>query len=424
MGMPQKYDIDNDMFYTTRLRLDMKAEVWDNVSFAGRLSMFKNWGDDTGVQVFDSWRSFTMDGTSSGNPSGDDIFVERAYFDWKNVGGSELYISVGRRPSTYGVPSNFRENEPRGGTPSGHLVNFNFDGATFGYHMEDITGIEGQTARICLGQGYESEYGNGELYNNIVTKDTYLGGFNIDLLNDGNNFLQLIMFGAKDINDGFKGTFAMPDMMLPEDQQGMGVSPVVRYQPSSVIGDMLLGGLTFARENDNGFKWFTSFGWTRSMPNGNAGMFGGFHSDAVYQVVDIDENGMPIMAVSGATSEKDRDGYSVYTGIQVPLGNGKFGLEYNYGSKYWTPFTQAQDDPIGSKLATRGHVGEAYYIYDVNPKMFIKMAALYYDYEYSGSGSPVGAPRDIDDLQAGTAVAMLPVIDTAYDINASITVKF
>ena len=32
-------DIDNDIFYTTRLRLNLKAKVWDNVSFAGRLSM-------------------------------------------------------------------------------------------------------------------------------------------------------------------------------------------------------------------------------------------------------------------------------------------------------------------------------------------------------------------------------------------------
>lgn len=97
-------DIDNDIFYTTRLRLNLKAKVWDNVSFAGRLSMYKNWGDSTGVQVFDSWRSFTMDGTSSGNTSGDWLRVERAYFDWKNINGSEFYLSIGRRPSTYGPP--------------------------------------------------------------------------------------------------------------------------------------------------------------------------------------------------------------------------------------------------------------------------------------------------------------------------------
>ena len=31
---------------------------------------------------------------------------------------------------------------------------------------------------------------------------------------------------------------------------------------------------------------------------------------------------------------------------------------------------------LGSKLATRGHVGEIYGVYDVNPNMFIKLAGI------------------------------------------------
>ncbi|BDY06168.1 hypothetical protein F0521_32090 [Ferrimonas sp. YFM] len=421
--VPTAQDIDNDVFYTTRLRLNLKAKVWDNVSFAGRLTMFKSWGDSTEVNVFDSWNSFTMDGTSSGHPNGDTVRVERAYFDWKNIGGTEFYLSVGRRPSTYGYPTNFRENELRGGTPSGHLVNFNFDGATVGYHTEHLTGMEGQVVRFCYGQGYESQWGNGELFGNTSVDDVHLGGFNIDILNDGTNFLQFILFGAKDVADGFKGTMSMPDELLAMfGQDGMGnVTPVVRYQPSTNIGDIYLSGLTFVREEDSGIKWFTSLGWTRTDPNGNFGMFGGLNNDPLYQMIsqtEMDPN--PI----GTTDNEAHDGYSIYAGIQIPVGDGKFGLEYNYGSKYWTPFTQAQDDPIGSKLATRGHAYEGYYIHDINPKTFVKFAALYYDYEYTGSGSPVGAPQNIDEVLAGQAFSMLPAMDSAFDVNASITVKF
>ncbi len=78
-------------------------------------------------------------------------------------------------------------------------------------------------------------------------------------------------------------------------------------------------------------------------------------------------------------------------------------LEYNYGSKYWTPFTQAQDDMVGSKLATRGHVVEGYYIFDINPKMFIKVGGIYYDYNYTDSGSPVGTPQKVSDVKDGKA---------------------
>ena len=425
-------DIDNDIFYTTRLRLNLKAKVWDNVSFAGRLSMYKNWGDSTGVQVFDSWRSFTMDGTSSGNTSGDWLRVERAYFDWKKINGSEFYLSIGRRPSTYGPPSHYRENELRGGTPSGHLVNFNFDGATLGYNLGEITGVEGQVVRFCYGQGFESQWGNGEMFGDIVTKDTHLGGFNIDAINDGTNFLQFTLFGAKDVNDGFKGTMAFPTQlagifaptMYQDMQKFDNFNFVTRVQPSGVIGDMYLGGIGFAREEANDIKWFASLGWTRAEPNGNAGMFGGMLSDAVFEA-ELNSTGTEIIMVPKTSDDTEtKDGYGIYVGIQIPAPYGKFGLEYNYGSEYWTPFTQAQDDPIGSKLATRGHVGEAYYIFDINPKMFIKLAGLYYDYEYTGSGTPVGAPQKIDDVLAGSAYSMLPVVDKAFDVNASLTINF
>lgn len=425
-------DIDNDIFYTTRLRLNLKAKVWDNVSFAGRLSMYKNWGDSTGVQVFDSWRSFTMDGTSSGNTSGDWLRVERAYFDWKNINGSEFYLSIGRRPSTYGPPSHYRENEMRGGTPSGHLVNFNFDGATLGYNLGEITGIEGQVVRFCYGQGFESQWGNGEMFGDIVTKDTHLGGFNIDAINDGANFLQFTLFGAKDVNDGFKGTMAFPTQlagifaptMYQDMQKFDNFNFVTRVQPSGVIGDMYLGGIGFAREEANNIKWFASFGWTRAEPNGNAGMFGGMLSDAIFEA-ELNSTGTEIIMVPKTSDDTEaKDGYGIYVGVQIPAPYGKLGLEYNYGSEYWTPFTQAQDDPIGSKLATRGHVAEAYYIFDINPKMFIKLAGLYYDYEYTGSGTPVGAPQKIDDVLAGSAYSMLPVVDTAFDVNASLTINF
>ncbi|MFO7983700.1 MAG: DUF3373 family protein, partial [Desulfuromonadales bacterium] len=214
--VPPKKDLDNDILYTTRLRLNMKAKVYDNVSFAGRLSMYKNWGDSTGVKVFDSWDAFTMDGTNSGNTTGDWLRVERAYFDWKDIADSNFYLSIGRRPSTYGPPTQYRENEMRGGTPSGHLVNFNFDGITVGYKLGEITGVEGQVARFCYGQGYESQWGNGELFegDDFATDDTHLGGFNLDLLNDGTNFLQLTAFAALDVTDGFKGTFAFPSQLM------------------------------------------------------------------------------------------------------------------------------------------------------------------------------------------------------------------
>ncbi|MEX1312430.1 MAG: DUF3373 family protein, partial [Candidatus Sulfomarinibacteraceae bacterium] len=46
------YDYKNTLLYTNWLRLQMDAKVSDSVDFSGRLSMYKTWGDSTGVQVF------------------------------------------------------------------------------------------------------------------------------------------------------------------------------------------------------------------------------------------------------------------------------------------------------------------------------------------------------------------------------------
>ena len=376
----------------------MNAKVWDNVKFAGRLVMYKNWGDSTGSQVFDSWRAFTMDGTNSGNTTGDWLRVDRAYFDWSNIADSGFYVSIGRRPSTYGPPTHFRENELRGGTPTGNVMNLNFDGITIGRNIEDWTGIEGMVARFCYGQGFESEWGNGELFNELdKTKDTHFAGFNLDLYNDGTNFLQATAFTAQSINDGFKGTIAFPTQyaalfaptLYKDIQKFPNFNFVTRVQPSTEIGDMNLAGLVFSREEMNGIKWFTSAGWTQMRPNGEAGMFGGMGTDAVFEA-ELNSDGTEVILVpKNATEDKNRDGYGFYAGVQVPAPKGKVGLEYNYGSKYWTPFTQGQDDSIGSKLATRGHVGEAYYIIDVNPRMSIKLAAA----STTTSSTPAAARR-------------------------------
>ena len=403
------YDHKNDIMYTTRLRLGMKAKVWDNVSFSGRLNMYKTWGDSTGLHFMDSLR-YTMDGTNSGDPTGDFLRVERAYFDWKEIGGTPFYLSIGRRPSTYGPPLHYRENELRGGTPSGHLVNFNFDGITIGYKIGD----EGTTIRFCYGQGYESGINNGQLMTMSDVEDTHLGGFNVDILNDGTNFLQLTAFVAMDVTDGFTGLAVLP-FNLSDFQQADNLY-VSRMMANNNIGDIYLAGLGFSRDEENDVKWFASAGLTQTNPSGQAGMFGGLLSDPTFDMTG--------QIVPDQADMTKRTGYSAYVGVRIPAPMGKFGLEYNYGSQYWTPFVQAGDDILGSKLATRGQVGEAYYIIDVNPNMFIRLDGLYYDYEYSGSGSVVGTPQKVAEVKPMTTHAFFPVVDTAYDINASLTVKF
>jgi hypothetical protein len=159
------YTDNNGGLFTNRLRLNFDAKVADNVSFTGRLSMYKVFGDSTGVQVFNGQpNSLNVDGTTAGVPNSDQLRVERAFFSWNNIAGSKLYLSIGRRPSTEGPPMNYRQDELRGGTPSGALIDYQFDGVTVGYKL-----AENMIWRLCWGLGYESGFGNGNLLINTST---------------------------------------------------------------------------------------------------------------------------------------------------------------------------------------------------------------------------------------------------------------
>jgi len=93
------YKANTPDLLTNRLRLDFNGRVSDNVNFSARLSMYKVFGDSTGVQVFNGQpNTFNMDGTTSGVPNSDQVRVERAFFSWNRIGGSKLYLSIGRRP--------------------------------------------------------------------------------------------------------------------------------------------------------------------------------------------------------------------------------------------------------------------------------------------------------------------------------------
>ena len=78
---PDKYNSNNDIMYTTRLRLNMDSKVNDNLSFSGRLAMLKAWSDSSGVKFYNgNMNTMNMDGNDASVPTDDLLKVERAYF--------------------------------------------------------------------------------------------------------------------------------------------------------------------------------------------------------------------------------------------------------------------------------------------------------------------------------------------------------
>jgi len=391
------YDYDNSLMYTNRLRLNIDARVADNVSFTGRLSMYKAWGDSTGVQVFNGQsNSINIDGNTVGVPNSDILRVERAYFTWKDIGGAPIYLSIGRRPSTNGPPLNLRQNEMRGGTPMGSLIDMQFDGITFGWHITDKS-----TVRLCYGVGYESGFGNGQvLANDQWLDDAWFLGLNWDIWNTDDMLIQTTIARAFDVTDGFNGMVVLPTD--PVTGNPVPAPMVMRFSPSANLGDFDMAGILLMRR-DGPFDWFINLNYSKSHPDNVTTPFGGLLSDPF-------------------ETPTSHSGDMWYIGAKWNFNDDRsaIGLEYNHGSKYWFNFTPAQDDLIGAKTATRGDVWEGYFFHKINKNFQLKVAYINYDYDYSGSGWHLGAPKKLDS----TPILGFPTYDSASMFTLGLIARF
>ena len=393
------YSDNNSALFTNRLRLNFDAKVSDNVSFTGRLSMYKVFGDSTGVQVFDGQStSMNVDGTTAGVPNSDQVRVERAYFSWNNIADSKLYLSIGRRPSTGGPPMNYREDELRGGTPSGALIDYQFDGITVGYKL-----TEKMIWRLCWGLGYESGWGNGNLLKLPADrlKDSHFLGANLDLYNTEDTLVQATYAHAFNVTDGFDGSIVLTANPLTGDPVNAPV--VMRYTPSANLGSIHLFGMNVTHKAKS-VDVYLSGNLSATRPNGVTTPFGGLMSDPFETPVN-------------------RQGYMALGGVRYNFPNDertKVGFEFNHGSKYWFNFAQASDDIIAPKTNTRGNVMEAYLTHRINARFIFKADFIRYLYDYSGSGWHVGAPKALDS----TPVLGFPTYVRATMVTIGLTTRF
>jgi len=394
------YSANSDALMTNRLRLRFDSQVADNISFGARLSMYKVFGDSTGLQVFDGQpTSMAIDGTTANVPSGDMVRVERAYFSWNHIGGSNLYLSIGRRPSTGGPPLNYRDDEPRGGTPSGALIDFQFDGITVGYNVNDK-----MTLRACYGMGYSAGFGNGALLQNPAdrVKSVHLFGGNFDLYSTDKTFVQVTMARAWNVSDGFAGLLVLPNN--PLTGASITAPVVMRYAPSANLGAINLYGINLQKKLRD-FDLFGSLNWSSTRPNGLTTPFGGLMSDPFETPVN-------------------HDGQMYYLGIRysVPKDDGrtKFGFEFNHGTEYWFNFAQAEDDIVAPKTATRGNVYETYLTHRISDHFMLKGSYINYDYTWSGSGWQVGAPKRLNT----SPILAFPTYDRAKMFTAGLIASF
>ncbi|MCI4400294.1 MAG: DUF3373 family protein, partial [Campylobacteraceae bacterium] len=169
----------------------------------------------------------------------------------------------------------------------------------------------------------------------------------------------------------------------------------------------LYGGTVMAMANGIGNGWsnfldnttaFVSYAFTKTQPNG--------------------------LGMLGSTDAKF--GSSWWAGVQMPAvftKDGKIGLEYNQGSKYWRSVTYGEDTMIGSKLAARGKAWEGYYTQPLTKNLDMQLRYTHISYDYTGSNGFFGAEGTPYTMDEATANGM-NVVKSASDARAYIRYRY
>jgi hypothetical protein len=334
--------------------------------------------------------------------------ADYAYTTLSNIGNMPLWFSVGRRPSTGGVPTNIKNNSEKAGTGGipAIMVDYAFDGMTVGY-APDLDIMPGAYAKLCYGKGFDSGY---QSTTGTTLKDTDFLGLNAALFDTDNLHVEVQYQKGWNIFDA------------PSDGSAM-TGPV-----SQNLGDIdWIGAVVTGKVA--GFNLFFSAAQSKSDPNNNLFSIATGTTPASMPVAGLlyDAPGM------GGVKES-HTGTAVYLGGRYDIASTgtKIGAEYNQGSQYWVGMVPAGDDVWTSKLGTRGKVYEIYVIQELKNKAltkkglaFFKLGYQSYKFDYTGSNNWVGAPKKISELASNTGNAqMLAPIEKATDLYLTFEVRF
>ena len=408
----------NDSLYSNRLWLNMGYAPTSELLFKGQLAFNKAFGATAlnranpampqrgyGYDAFD-W-------VINENLTDDTLKVREAYWLWTpTIGGFKTTWSVGRRPATNGYLVNLRDDD-KAKSPLGHIINMEFDGASASIKLDDY--LPGSYVKLCLGRGLTNANARFTQSGADYAKDNSVDATGSKNLN--NVDMAGIIF--KPYDDGqyslmtkwYRG-FNVPGMNMV----GMDMTTGAQTYNMQSVGDMDGAAISFKvdgiGDEINDFldetTIFASFAWSKSDPNTD--------------IRQLNSTTGALVTTQGMLGSNDsQTGTSYWIGTQMPnMTGGKFGLEYNHGSKYWSPFTYGEDTMVGSKLAVRGSAYEAYWTQPLVDNIFsMQVRYTYLNYDYTGSNGffgQGGTPISLDDTATLAAYGMDPV-QTAQDIR-------
>jgi len=368
-------EASNDALITSRLILGMKSSPNDKLSFQGELAAYYIWGAHLFGDEDPSYKSWS----ASSKPSDTLLRVRRAYFVYSDD-DLPYSFSIGRRPSSDGFLINHRENEPDPASPLAHITNMEVDAGMIKLKSDNL--VQGSYLKLVYGKAHAG--GMETLYD--------VKGYKPYAQEDG------------DVNENVDFFVAVASLYNDGQYNLMGQHAVIFDTKGARVGTKIGADLPDGSGKNKSLDAGTAQLSALSLQvDGIGDEINDFLDETIFfasvaQSLYQPDNGKELLG-----STDDKTGKSYWVGVTIPdmvTNDGRFGFEFNHGSKYWTPMTWAEDSAIGSKIAVRGDAYEAYWNFNFlgqkNLPAQIRYTHLQHDYTPNIRCSGWVAPQKVD----------------------------
>ncbi|MGE4461470.1 MAG: DUF3373 family protein [Arcobacter sp.] len=406
----------NNALLTNRLWLGMGYKADDNSSFHGKLSYNKAFGDTADHGQSNTNPGYAnFDWVTNENATDNSIKLKEAYwlYQKEKLFGADIpwAASVGRRPSTDGLPINIR-NDQQPNSPLSHTVDVEFDGFSLKFDTQSLTGLTGSWFKICGGRGLTNAKPRFDMAGTAYASDE-----------DKNVDVDMLGFIAVPYDDGQYSVHmnyakAWNLIGFTNTQLGEYQTAIQSASTPSQVMDAY-GKLSFKDVGDIDFA--TILFKTEGIGDGISDYLDNTIAFASFAASKTNPNSLEMLG-----SPDSETGTSVWLGINAPCpidpDNAKIGFEWNKGSKYWRSMTYGEDTYAGSKIATRGQAWEVYRTQKITKSLTWGVSYVYMDYDYTGSNSFFGA--DGTPYKIGSAEAGSSAVESAQDIRTYMRYTF
>ena len=423
---------------SNRFRLNLRAQISDNLKFTSRLTMLRHWSDDD-YSVYPDVNFLN----STRVPGNLNLKVERAYVDYffEPHEYFPMAFTFGRLPSTDGLPTDLRENTPRKSTYPAIAYNVESDGIGMSLDLEPLTHIPKTAARFIGAIRYDDH----EKYFMGKKLSGKKGVYRVD--EQGMDPVYFLVFQLEShIPDFFGGLLAIMNVLyIPQAPR-----PDFRYN-ESLAPFYADDGLLFTQGEDSlgyltkytlfleskkffgfNFDWFAGLSYMKThaksatefmldpgalglpldpLPARDAyDLLKNYGANYAAQLKALENAPTPIGLLNN-DGKSDHDAHCIHIGgrIDLPLSMKqcpKFGVEYNHGSKYWSNFGEASEDPL-HKLATRGESWDFYLLQPISRFFLFRIGHTVTRHDYDQNLSfYYGEPLAIDHKITNTYLLM------------------